>query len=601
MSSTIRTLTLFAALTSAAPALAGTKYVDAALASGANDGSSWANAYQGADGLQAALATSVAGDEIWVANGTYRPTSSGARNVYFVPKNGVALYGGFAGGESSLAQRDWVANVAVLSGDLAGNDGSGIYTDNSYHVINANSTNATAVVDGFRVTGGNANGAGANQDRGGGILCLGAAQTTVRNCNFIANRCTFGGGAGYINSSAPTFTNCNFESNLGGSFGGAFDMATSVTAVFDRCTFKSNQAARAGAIEIFGSSNVKVYNSMFVLNTASGAGGGGAIFISGSNPQIRNCNLIGNGANSHVTGGILVSSGSPSIANCIIETNFGSAGSGALAQVNPATANVTYSVVPTGHTGTGNIALAPQYQNCGPTPFALHPLSPGVDAGNNASLPASATLDLLGSPRFLDQATVADTGSGTAPIVDIGAYEVVDCNANNIGDACDIQNGAPDTNQNGVLDQCECIGGTAPTVYCTSKLNSQFCLPAIGFSGNPSASNAQPFLITATNILNQKSGLLFYGYQSQGAPFQGGWLCVLAPIRRTSVQSSGGSPTGTDCTGTFSFDFNAYIQTGFDSLIQVPGQQVYAQFWSRDPQDAFFTNLTNGLQFAVCQ
>src|SRR6185436_11234395 len=140
-------------------------------------------------------------------------------------------------------------------GDLNGNDGSLIYSDNSYHVIDAAGTNATAVLDGFTVRSGNANGGGTNQDRGGGILCVGGASPTVRNCIFRENRCSFGGGAGYVNSSSPTFLDTRFESNIGGSYGGAFDTATSANTIWRRCVFTGNSAARAGGVELFGSSN----------------------------------------------------------------------------------------------------------------------------------------------------------------------------------------------------------------------------------------------------------------------------------------------------------------------------------------------------------
>src|SRR5205085_6817332 len=143
---------LFPALAPAA--FAGTRYVDVA-ASGANDGSSWSNAFAGVDGLANALVVAVAGDQIWVAQGTYKPTAGTSRSVAITLKTGVEIYGGFAGGETSLAQRDVAAHVGVLSGDLAGDDASNVFTDNSYHVLNGAGTNATAVLDGFTVRGGN--------------------------------------------------------------------------------------------------------------------------------------------------------------------------------------------------------------------------------------------------------------------------------------------------------------------------------------------------------------------------------------------------------------------------------------------------------------
>jgi hypothetical protein len=102
-------------------------------------------------------------------------------------------------------------------------------------------------------------------------------------------------------------------------------------------------------------------------------------------------------------------------------------------------------------------------------------------------------------------------------------------------------------------------------------------------------------------VLNQKSGLLFYGYTQQATPFLGGTLCIGSPVRRTPTQLSGGTATGANCTGTYSFDFNAFIASGVDPLLQNFGQAVFAQWWSRDPQDPFLTGLTNALQFTICQ
>jgi glucose/arabinose dehydrogenase len=185
-----------------------------------------------------------------------------------------------------------------------------------------------------------------------------------------------------------------------------------------------------------------------------------------------------------------------------------------------------------------------------------------------------------------------DVASGTAP----------DCNANGIPDSCDLSAGTSlDANGNNVPDECECPGGTPPSTYCTAKLNSQFCLPAIAISGAPSATNFGNCLVTASNILNNRNGLMFYGYQTAANPFQGGILCVQNPVRRTAVQNAGGSAGGTDCTGTFSFDLNAFIASGADPLLTVVGQTFACQYWSRDSGDQFGSSFTNGVQGQICQ
>lgn len=138
----------------------------------------------------------------------------------------------------------------------------------------------------------------------------------------------------------------------------------------------------------------------------------------------------------------------------------------------------------------------------------------------------------------------------------------------------------------------------APSVYCTAKVNSLGCTPAIAASGVASASAASPFLVTCTNQINQRSGLLSYGFQPLSSPYQGGWKCVMAPNRRSPPLFSGGSPTGVDCTGVFMFDFNAQIQAGLDPSLQ-PGAFVYTQFWARDPSASFSSNRSDALRFGI--
>ncbi len=140
-----------------------------------------------------------------------------------------------------------------------------------------------------------------------------------------------------------------------------------------------------------------------------------------------------------------------------------------------------------------------------------------------------------------------------------------------------------------------------PAVYCTSKVNSLGCTPLVTWSGTPKIGNPAPFKIGATNELNNKNGLLFYSsVASNGAPFQGGVLCTKTPIKRTSLQNSAGNPPPNDCSGNYSFDFNAFIASGQDPAL-VAGQSVWAQNWSRDPGFSAPNNtgLTNAIAFTI--
>lgn len=125
-------------------------------------------------------------------------------------------------------------------------------------------------------------------------------------------------------------------------------------------------------------------------------------------------------------------------------------------------------------------------------------------------------------------------------------------------------------------------GNLTPSfAYCDPKLASAGCLPSIGSTGICRATSATPFEITATEVLSQQFGFLFYGLARNEIPFFGGALCVKGPLYRTHVQNSGGTGPA-DCTGTYSYDFNALVQSGGNPLL-VPGASVYAQYWYRDP------------------
>lgn len=139
-----------------------------------------------------------------------------------------------------------------------------------------------------------------------------------------------------------------------------------------------------------------------------------------------------------------------------------------------------------------------------------------------------------------------------------------------------------------------------PDDYCTAKLNSAGCLPEVWVTGIPSATHPQPCVVGCDLVLNNQFGLMLYGYAPNSAPFQGGTLCVHAPLTRTPVQPSGGSPPPTsDCTGTFALDFNLRIQSGIDPGL-VPGQSVYAQYWYRDPLGATYpSGLSDAVTFEI--
>jgi hypothetical protein len=139
-----------------------------------------------------------------------------------------------------------------------------------------------------------------------------------------------------------------------------------------------------------------------------------------------------------------------------------------------------------------------------------------------------------------------------------------------------------------------------PKTYCVAKLNSLACTPVIGFNGgSASLSAATPFNVTVTNMINNKPGMLLYGYFPDNAVFQGGVLCVKSPIKRVGVQNTQGNPPPNDCSGHLTYDFNARIQSGLDPALTVQGHEVFCQYWSRDPADPNGSSLSNGLGFVI--
>jgi len=198
-----------------------------ASAAGTNNGQSWSDAFTD---LQAALQIAQAGDEIWVAQGTYFPTNSTDRTISFEPASGVKLFGGFNGSETDLSQRDWQAHEAILSGDIGI---SGDSTDNSFTVMYLFQSDSNTIIDGFSLCMGIANDsfASGTRDRtncGGGLYIDAGnwdAFPTIQNCRFWRNTALSFGGGGMTNgtssaSVAPRFVDCIFEENRSFGSGG---------------------------------------------------------------------------------------------------------------------------------------------------------------------------------------------------------------------------------------------------------------------------------------------------------------------------------------------------------------------------------------------
>ena len=373
-------------------------------ASGANNGTSWTDAYTS---LQAALASAGSSDEIWVTAGTYKPTATTDRTLSFALKNGVGVYGGFAGAETLRSQRSPAANVTILSGDIGA---IGTATDNSYHVVTSDSTvTATGVLDGFTITAGRADGGGDPTDRGGGAYVNQGSPTFAR-CVFSSNYAGNRGGGVRVAAGSPSFTDCIFQGNFASSAGGGLSAASVGNMQIRGCVFRSNSVGNStGGGGIEATDNTTAVNCVVAQNSPNGMN-----FLGGGNSFI-NCTIAHNSS----YGAAFFAPGN-SIANSIVWGNP----TGGLFLGPSATVGISYSDIQGGFGGTGNINSNPLFLGA-PADLRLGSGSPAVDAGNNAVVPGGVSTDVSGLPRFFDDPGAPNVGAGMPPLVDMGAYERV--------------------------------------------------------------------------------------------------------------------------------------------------------------------------------
>lgn len=283
---------------------------------GAKDGSSWADACGEAE-FRTVLggAPGNGATEFWVAAGTYNPTADADRSVSFVLKTGVALYGGFGGTETARTQRNAAGNVTILSGNL-GDPASA--TDNSYHVVTANGTDATAVLDGFTVTGGRAD-VGNPHDttsRAGGML-IDLSSVTVANCTFSGNAATKWGGGMFVIACSPTVTNSTFTGNTA-DLGGAIHALSGGNAVLTGCTLSGNSATSFGG-GVYSVNSTPVLTDCTLSGNSATERGGGLYNQGGGNPTLSHCTLSGNSAK--YGGGMCVDGGNQTLTGCTLSGN----------------------------------------------------------------------------------------------------------------------------------------------------------------------------------------------------------------------------------------------------------------------------------------
>lgn len=326
-------------------------------ATGNNNGSSWIDAFTD---LQRAIDTAKENVQIWVAAGTYKPTKeqggTGERFKSFSMKTYVSIYGGFVGTETQLSQRNWETNKTILSGDI-GVEGDS--TDNCYHVFYHTPDmliSNHAVLDGFKITAGNADGTDPH-DKGGGMYSK-SSLPTIKNCLFAINSSKNGGGGMYNTDGASLeLYNCTFDSNYTSTNGGGIYNNTLSNPVIINSIISANNSEKGGGI--YNDNSSPIIDSSIIVNneathtTYSGGGiynnnksepivnstyfagntatGGGGISSIASCPKINNCTFFNNTVTTNYGGGgvyILNSSKKIIITNCTFASNIARQGGG---------------------------------------------------------------------------------------------------------------------------------------------------------------------------------------------------------------------------------------------------------------------------------
>lgn len=359
-----------------------TKYVKAGAVAGGN-GNDWLHAYQTIQQALAAVATGQSTptnpnddvSQVWVASGVYEPAS---RLAPIALVNKVAIYGGFAGVETKLGQRNVnpFANGCIITGDLSGDDTGvsrvdfldtpGTSIENCPAVVTAGaSIDSTAVLDGFMITGAYSLSTDTNNSKGG-LYVLGSP--TIQNCLFTGNGSRFKGAGVFVDSAggqAPckaVFRKCVFAGNVANA-GGGVAIANPLSGgaiVFEDCEFSQNETRplpnwippapppdtftpQGGAAYVFGSASLRVdFNRCAFTGNAAWAQGGALYSSGGANQYTRldSCRFYGNrttcptnsnSSGSHGAGGAVLLGGYSSVSNSVFWNNKATFGGGGIA------------------------------------------------------------------------------------------------------------------------------------------------------------------------------------------------------------------------------------------------------------------------------
>lgn len=548
----------------AAPARAGVIHVDR-QAAGTSTGASWTDAFTD---LQDALAVAQSGDEVWVAEGAYTPASGGLdpKAVFVIP-SGVRLYGGFAGSEVVLTQRDPALHVVTLSGDLLGDDAQGPdhQADNSHRILEAEFTAPGTQLDGFVVRGEHWNPDIASYPY---ALRVKDGSLLIRGCTFEDNhtavRCTQPG--------TTVIVDCLFRNNHNTTdLASAINVKEGHTLDVRRTTFSANVGDLAPALTLYQSS-ARFHDCEFVGNGATAVlASAGVAYSIGGQILLSNCTFVGNFAGGK--GGSVWKTYESEVvfSNCILWAN---SAPGAAASEKQIVTYFDWSVTLVNCLFEGWTGQFPGLENSGADPLfvdllgpdglvetndgdlRLSPGSPAIDSGTNAAVPSDAwdddadgdttepdPLDLRRVSRFEDDPDTADLPGEAAPVVDRGASEF--SRWTNLGQALGAS--------------------TAPLLV-----------------GSGSWKPGQPIGLSITGAKASATGVVVVGASQLAQPFKGG---VMVP------HPDFGAAIVTDVQGKVA-------TSGILPVNSPPGFETFLQAWFIDasgPQGFTATNAVSGL------
>lgn len=394
-----------------------TVYVDID-ATGNNDGSNWNNAY---NDLQDAIDNATAGDEVWIAEGTYYPTKDETGNsnptieqdkVFYWTNKELNIYGGFDGTETQLTQRDWENHPVILSGDIAV---AGNFNDNVATVLKMELL-SSSLLDGVTIT--NGKGVGIQT---GGYYIANCSQVLIQNCEIAENHNTGQGGSS-TSGSKVYFNNCDFNNNTASEGGSMY--ASNSTLLFSNCIFHHNSSTQhSGNITFNGSRNGEqnlFVNCLFHNNEAGSIAGGGLFFYNvAPGSLIYNCTFANNQA---PNGSSVASNGADVEIRNSVFWSLNSVTEIYESNSNPGILDTQNSLVKGGYsTGTNIITTYPQFTDSANYDFTVLNNSPVIDLGDTTGISDYIPLvDLNGNSRYNGS---IDLGCHESPISSVGVDE----------------------------------------------------------------------------------------------------------------------------------------------------------------------------------